>query len=123
MIERLDLRLGRIEDQLKDQSRQPTPESIVIDSRPTRLYEGASSFANQSAYATEVAQLTASTQGTVEQDNLTASFDDLKSLLQPSTTLEDFQFSRSNAFRPMPAMTLVPSAIVADIVRSFKGAP
>ncbi|OJJ65052.1 hypothetical protein ASPSYDRAFT_39849 [Aspergillus sydowii CBS 593.65] len=116
----MDLRLGRIEDQLKDQSRQPTPESIVIDSNPTRLYEGASSFANQSAYATEVAQLTASTQGTVAQDRLTASFDDLKSLLQPSTTLEDFQFSRSNAFRSMPAMKLVPSAIVADIVRSFK---
>ncbi|KAL4787931.1 hypothetical protein BJX76DRAFT_249584 [Aspergillus varians] len=121
LIERLDSRLGRIEDQLKNQSRQPTPEKLVtIDSHPAQMYEGASSFTNQSAHASEVAQLTAFSQGTGEGENLTASFDDLKSLLQPSTTLEDFQFSRGDALQKIPAMTLLPSALVADIVRSFK---
>lgn len=119
LIERLDSRLGRIEDQLKDSSRQGTPEKITVESHPTHLYEGASSFTNQSAQATEVAQLTAFSQG---EGSLHASFDDLKSLLQPSTTLKDFQFAQSNALRELPEMNLIPSAIVADIVRTFRGA-
>ncbi|KAL4923484.1 Zn(II)2Cys6 transcription factor [Aspergillus undulatus] len=120
MIERLDSRLGRIEDQLKDSSRQPTPEKLTVNSSSTLLYEGASSFTNASAEATEVAKLTAFSQASGGGENLTASFDDLKTLLQPATTLEDFQFSKANSLRIIPAMTLVSSALVADIVRSFK---
>ncbi|KAL4878830.1 hypothetical protein BJY04DRAFT_194691 [Aspergillus karnatakaensis] len=125
LIERLDARLGRIENQLTDQSRQPTPEKstperLAVDSRAAPLFEGASSFNNQSAQATEVAQWTAFFQGTGEGASLAASLDDLKSLLQPSNTLEDYQFSQSKSLKSLPAMNLVPAALVADIVRSFK---
>ncbi|KAL2829642.1 hypothetical protein BJY01DRAFT_227761 [Aspergillus pseudoustus] len=119
LIERLDERLGRIEIQL-DHSRHTTPERLTIDSRPARMYEGGSSFNNQSVQATEVAQITAISQGSGGGENLHASLDDLKSLLQPPTTLADFQFSRSDALRSMPAMDLVPSGLIVDIVRSFK---
>ncbi|KAL4944173.1 hypothetical protein BDV06DRAFT_233777 [Aspergillus oleicola] len=120
LIERLDSRLGRIEDQLKDSSRQPTPEKVTVDSGSTLVYEGASSFNNASAEATEVAKFTALSQGNGGGDNLTTSFDDLKSLLQPAATLDDFQFSNTNILRSIPAMNLPSSTLVADIVRSFK---
>ncbi|KAL5335380.1 hypothetical protein BJX70DRAFT_390670 [Aspergillus crustosus] len=120
LIERLDARLGRIETQLTDQSRQATPERLTVDPRPAPLFEGASSFNNQSAQATEVALLTAFSQGAGEGASLAASLDDLKSLLQPSTTLEDYRFSQSKSLKSMPAMDLVPAALVADIVRSFR---
>ncbi|KAL2819148.1 hypothetical protein BJX63DRAFT_382501 [Aspergillus granulosus] len=119
LIERLDERLGRIEIQL-DHSRHTTPERLTVDSHPARMYEGGSSFNNQSAQATEVAQITAISQGSGGGENLNASLDDLKSLLQPPTTLGDFQFSRGDALRSMPAMDLVPSTLIVDIVRSFK---
>ncbi|KAL2862729.1 Zn(II)2Cys6 transcription factor [Aspergillus lucknowensis] len=120
LIGRLDERLSRVEAQLTPQSRHTTPERLTTGSRPTRLFEGASSFNNQSVEAAGVAQMTAFSQGTGEEENLTASLDDLKSLLQPSSTLDDFQFSQNDALRSMPPMTLVPSGLVADIVRSFK---
>ncbi|KAL4807613.1 hypothetical protein BDV18DRAFT_151590 [Aspergillus unguis] len=108
LIERLDSRLGRIEDQLKD-----SPE-ITVEAHPTRLYEGSSSFTNQSAQASETAQLTAFTQGAAGTLNV---LDDLNSLLQPSTTLADFQLGQGAARGPK---MVIPSAVVADIVRSFK---
>ncbi|KAJ0418976.1 hypothetical protein BJY00DRAFT_172326 [Aspergillus carlsbadensis] len=119
LIERLDERLGRIEIQL-DHSRHTTPERLTVESRPTRTYEGGSSFNNQSVQATEVAQVTAYSQGSGGGTNISASLDDLKSLLQPPTTLDDFHFSRNDALRTLPEMDLVPSGLIVDIVRSMK---
>ncbi|KAI9035781.1 thiamine pyrophosphokinase-related protein [Aspergillus affinis] len=58
------------------------------------VYKGSSSFANQSIQATEAFQGTNYSDGTVDGSNFDASFRHLQDLLRPSTTFNDYRFSR-----------------------------
>lgn len=100
------------------ESEQNGPQLVCTPS----LYEGGSSFTNQSIQARNVAQRIANSEGTGEQSGLNASLGHLNTLFQSPTTLsslEDYHFSSTTA-RSVPVMDPLPLDLVIAILQEIK---
>ena len=139
-IERLEERLCAVEHELttrnidsidSDHQRSiPGPDSVTVETERSGpqlistpfLYEGGSSFINQSIQARNVAQRTANSEGTGEQSGLNASLGHLNTLFQSRTTLSplgDYHFSSTTA-RSVPVMDPLPLDLVIAILQEIK---
>ncbi|KAH8680093.1 hypothetical protein BGZ60DRAFT_401267 [Tricladium varicosporioides] len=140
-IERLEQRLCHIEHQLMSQSIAsehpripPVSDKITAENEravshlttTATLYEGSSSFTNQSVQASEVAQRAANSEGAGEGSSLDVSFSYLETLLRPTSTfssLEDYSFSRNPASRFIPTVVPLPVGLVVAILQKIKERP
>lgn len=116
-----------VEDELQSRkSPEVAPNSRLQPDSDSRVdtvavYEGSSSFASQSMQATEDFQRVSYSHGTVDGSSLDASFRHLQDLLQPSTTFNDYRFSRNIAPQPAAQMTLLPVELILAVLRKIKG--
>lgn len=87
------------------------------------VYEGLSSFTNQSIRASNVAQKTVDSDGTGEQSGLNASLGHLKNLFQLPIMFspDDYRFSRRPTIRPIPKMDPLPLDLIIAILQEIKG--
>ncbi|KAK1148863.1 hypothetical protein N8T08_008748 [Aspergillus melleus] len=116
---RLEERLRVVEDELlsrKTPGAAPEPRPQPDFGTDTvAVYEGPSSFATQSIQATEAFHKT-----TYSDGNVDASFRRLQDLLRPSTTFNDYRFSRNVQPQPAEQMTLLPVELILTVLRKVK---
>lgn len=86
------------------------------------VYEGLSSFTNQSIQASNVAQKTVNSDGTGEQSALNTSLGHLKNLFQLPIMFspDDYHFSRRPTIRPIPKMGPLPLDLIIAILQEIK---
>ncbi|KAM0431868.1 hypothetical protein ACHAPT_005121 [Fusarium lateritium] len=136
----LEARLAKVERQLatpeaSSVSNKPTPDSgspsvsaeskIRPDSEAETgdIYEGSTSFINQSVQASQVAHRTANSETPEAVSTISESLNHLEALLRPSATsslLREHQFSTSTTSRPMPAVEPLPLSFVAAVLERIK---
>ncbi|KAH8424477.1 Zn(II)2Cys6 transcription factor [Aspergillus melleus] len=121
-VQRLEERLRVVEDELlsrKTPGAAPEPRPQPDFRTDTvAVYEGPSSFATQSIQATEAFHKT-----TYSDGNVDASFRRLQDLLRPSTTSNDYRFSRNVGPQPAEQMTLLPVELILTVLRKVKVQP
>ncbi|KAF4979220.1 hypothetical protein FZEAL_4529 [Fusarium zealandicum] len=130
----LEARLSRVEHRLQTSepasesepsgrtlplpSESPKPQvDVNISTGIGGLYEGSSSFINQSVQASEVAQRTANSETPEAARTISESFSHLDALLRPSTApspLREHQFTATS--RPTPTIEPLPvSSVIASL--------
>ncbi|KAM5346965.1 hypothetical protein ACJ41O_009970 [Fusarium nematophilum] len=90
------------------------------------LYEGSSSFINQSVQASQVAQRTASSETPEAAPTISESFSHLDALLRSSTAsslVKEHQFTNNAAPRPLPPIEPLPASFVIAAVQRVKATP
>ncbi|KAF4988141.1 hypothetical protein FDECE_15171, partial [Fusarium decemcellulare] len=96
-------------------------EPFVVDKGD--VYEGSSSFSNQSVEASDISQSKIVASDVYSQHNLDCISTQLNSLLRPSDSRpfsEDYQFSASASFQDRPAMDPLPSGLVVSILQQLR---